>query len=139
MTLPQQKYRIFLETLTPQSLNDLPHHVSADVHFVDPFNDVVGVTAMAAVFQHMFDNVTDIRFRVVEEATNGHSVFWNWTLDAHFRGKPWTFSGASVLRFSSDNRVTEHMDYWDAAQHFYEKLPFIGTLLSGIRRRVSQN
>lgn len=139
MSLPLQKYRIFLETLTSQTLHDLPHHVSVDVHFADPFNDVVGVTAMAAVFQHMFDNVKDIRFRVVEEATNGHIVFWNWTFDAQFRGKPWHVSGTSVLRFSSEGRVTEHVDYWDAAKHFYEKLPLIGTLLSGIRWRVSQN
>ena len=139
MSLPQQKYRIFLETLTSQTLYDLPHHVSVDVHFADPFNDVVGVTAMAAVFQHMFDNVKDIRFRVVEEATNGHIVFWNWTFDAQFRGKPWRVSGTSVLRFSPDGLVTEHIDYWDAAQYFYEKLPFIGTLLSGIRCRISQN
>ena len=120
MTLPQQKYRIFLETLTPQTLNDLPFYVSADVHFADPFNDVMGVKAMAAVFQHMFNNVKDIRFRVVEEAADDHIVFWNWTFDAHFRGKPWHFSGASVLRFSSEKCVTEHIDYWDAAQHFYE-------------------
>jgi len=139
MTLPQQKYRIFLETLTPQTLIDLPHYVAVDVHFADPFNDVEGATAMAAVFQHMFDNVKDIRFKVVEEATNGHIVFWNWTFDAQFRGKPWRVSGTSVLRFSPDGLVTEHIDYWDAAQYFYEKLPFIGTLLSGIRCRISQN
>lgn len=139
MTLPQQKYRNYLETLTPQTLKDLPHHVSADVHFADPFNDVVGVTAMSAVFQHMFDNVKDIRFKVVEEATNGHVLFWNWTFDARIRGKPWHFSGTSIVRFSSDDRVTEHIDYWDAARHFYERLPFIGMLLSRIRWRISQS
>ena len=138
MTLSQQRYRRFLETLTPQSLDNLSDYVSADVHFVDPFNDVTGVDAMTAVFRHMFDNVQDIRFRIVEEADNGSVVFWNWRYDAHLRGKPWHFSGTSVLRFSLDGRVTEHIDYWDSAQHFYERLPIIGSLISGIRSRIGK-
>jgi len=42
-------------TLTPETISDMRgiHHESAD--FRDPFNEVRGHRAIAAIFEHMFD------------------------------------------------------------------------------------
>lgn len=46
--------------------------------------------------------------------------------------------GASQLLFSEQGLITRHRDYWDAAEDFYEKLPFLGSLLRWLKKRASR-
>jgi ketosteroid isomerase-like protein len=137
MIAPQERYRRYLETLSPRNLEALPDYVTPDVRFKDPFNDVRGADAMSRVFRHMFENVAGIRFTVRNAATDGDVGLMTWRFEGTLKGKPWAFEGASSLRFAADGRVAEHIDYWDAAGDFYERLPIIGWLLSSIRRRLA--
>jgi predicted ester cyclase len=137
MTAPHQRYRAYLESLTPETLADLPDHVTEDVRFRDPFSDVRGVVAMARVFRHMFENVKDIRFEVHHTMLEGEVCLMQWRFQGRLGGRPWTFDGTSAIRFAPDGRVAEHIDYWDAAGNFYERLPVIGRLLSWVRSRLS--
>lgn len=135
--LPHQCYRNYLESLTPESLPDLPKYVTENVRFRDPFNDVHGVEAMERVFRHMFDNVAEIDFAVQHTVCEGDVCLMQWRLRGVLMGKPWNVEGASALRFAPDGRVAEHVDYWDAARGFYERLPVLGWLVSRIRRSLA--
>lgn len=137
MTAPHERYRDFLETLSLETLDRLADHVTPDVRFKDPFNDVEGVDAMTRVFRHMFANVDDIRFTVHHSMASGDTGFMSWRFQGMLSGKLWTFEGTSVLRFAPDGRVAEHIDYWDAAGEFYERFPVIGWLLAALRRRLA--
>lgn len=136
MSEPHKCYAAFLEALTPDTLVDLKNHVTENVRFKDPFNDVRGADAMVRVFEHMFTNVSDIRFRVDDVMMQGDLCLMRWRFEGHLGRKAWAFDGASAVRFAPDGRVSEHIDYWDAAEGFYERLPLIGWLLSRIRRRL---
>lgn len=132
-----KKYRSYLETLTLESLDQLSDYVSDDVRFKDPFNDVRGVTAMKRVLTHMFENVADIKFTVRNSSSNDKTCFMDWNFVGILNGKAWSFDGASVVTFSSNGLVSEHIDYWDAAQSFYERFPVIGSLLAWFRRKIA--
>jgi limonene-1,2-epoxide hydrolase len=134
---PHERYRRFLETLTPDSLGALDRYVTGGVRFKDPFNDVRGAEAMARVFRHMFENVADVRFRVHHMALAGDTCLMAWRFEGRLGSGPWTFDGASVVRFTADGRVCEHIDHWDAARDFYERLPVIGRLLAWLRGRLA--
>ena len=137
MTRPIETYVVFLEGLTADNLSKLSNHVTSDVHFVDPFNDVTGVDHMMRVFSDMFAEVGPVRFSVSEARGNASTGMWAWKFEGELRGQPWAFEGTSVLQFSSDGRIREHIDYWDAARNFYEKLPVIGWLLGVLRRQLA--
>ena len=139
MTEPAERYRQYLETLTPETLTALSGYVTEDVRFRDPFNDVHGVDAMTAVLRHMFDNVDGIRFRVTRISHEDDGCLMTWHFEGNLRGKPWVFDGSSAIRFAADGRVCEHIDYWDATSAFYERLPIIGWLLSRLRRRLANH
>ena len=131
------RYRRYLEDLSSATLGDLETYVTADVRFKDPFNDVRGVDAMRRVFQHMFENVQDVKFCAQDMASEGPMCFMSWRFEGKLRGNPWIFDGASIIRFAEDGRVTEHIDHWDAGVNFYERLPIIGSLLAFLRRRLA--
>jgi len=137
MTAPHDRYRHFLETLTPETLDRLSDQVTEDVRFRDPFNDVRGVEAMMRVFRHMFENVGDIRFIVRHSMADGDTCLMEWRFEGKLGARPWAFDGTSVVRFAPDGRVTEHVDHWDAARNFYERLPVIGRLLTWLRGRLA--
>ena len=134
MNPAHDRYRQYLETLSPETLIRLSEYVSSDVRFKDPLNEVHGVDAMSRVFQHMFEHVRDIRFEVRHLTSDGTICLMSWHFDAYLSGKPWQFDGTSVVRFDEDGRVFEHIDYWDVGRDFYERLPFIGQLLGVLRR-----
>lgn len=129
----------FFETLTPQSLADLPRFYAADCRFKDPFNDVRGQPALEAIFRHMFDQLDAPRFIVQERVVEMPRVLLTW--DFEFRFRRWQaqttqrIHGASLLTFDDAGLVAVHRDYWDAAEELYEKLPAIGALLRLLKRQ----
>ena len=137
MSTPQDRYRTYLETLSPESLSEISDYVTEDVHFRDPFNETCGVDAMSQVFRHMFDNVKGIKFEIYEMLAEGSVCLMTWRFEGRLSGKPWSFDGTSVIRFSEDGRVNEHIDHWDSGRNFYEHLPFIGWLLAALRHHLS--
>jgi len=131
------RYRQYLETLSLKTLASLSNYVRPDVRFKDPFNDVCGVAAMARVFQDMFEHIGNSTFQVDHMASDENTCLMAWRFQAKLRGRPWKFSGTSIITFAPDGRVEKHVDHWDAAGSFYKHFPIIGWLLEKLRHRVA--
>ena len=118
-------------------LDRLPLLYADDAHFKDPFNDVRGLPAVRAIFEHMFASVDAPRFAVLTALAEGDQAFLTW--DFHFatRGRPMCIHGGTHLVFATDGRVALHRDYWDAAEELYEKLPVLGALMRWLKRRAA--
>lgn len=129
-------YCDFLERVTAANVAELETLVSPGVRFKDPFNDVVGASAMRAVFDDMFEHVQDLEFRIHHRMTDGEVCVILWTLSGRIMNRGWSVDGASQLRFSDDGLLTEHIDHWDAAAGLYEKMPGIGWLIRRLRKRL---
>ncbi len=131
----------FYEELTPASLDRFPEFYAEHAGFKDPFNEVRGVAAIRAIFEHMFRQVAEPRFVVLERLVGDHGAVLIW--EFHFRaglrakGRARLIRGASHLRFGPDGRIACHRDYWDAAEELYMKLPVLGAVMRGLRRAFS--
>ena len=127
----------FFEQLQPSDLDRLATLYADDARFKDPFNDVRGVAAVRAIFEHMFASVAQPRFAVLTALAERDQAFLTW--DFHFaaRGRPMLIHGGTHLVFAADGRVALHRDYWDAAEELYEKLPLLGGLMRWLKRRAA--
>ena len=135
-----QPFVAFFEQLQPEDLPRLGRFYAADTRFKDPFNEVVGVEAVAGIFHHMFDSLDAPRFVVRDVIVQGDQAFLSW--DFLFRMRRFNraeqcIRGGSHLRFGPDGLITEHRDYWDAAEELYEKLPVVGGLMRWLKRRAA--
>ena len=128
----------FYQTLTPEGVARFPEFYSNDAFFKDPFNDVQGLPAMQAIFQHMFDTLDAPRFEVRLAVTEGDDAFLTWDFTFQRRGssQPWCIHGSTHLHFGPDGRVALHRDYWDAAEELYAKLPLLGALMRWLQRQL---
>ncbi len=129
----------FFERLTPADLAYLGEYYAPDAHFKDPFNEVQGITAIRAVFEHMFVNLEEPRFVVKECVHQGRHCFLTWDFVFRFqRFHPQTVQtirGATHFEFDHRGLVNRHRDYWDAAEELYEKLPVVGGLMRWLKQR----
>ena len=132
-----EKYRTFLEGLTAEKLHYLTRYVAPDVSFRDPFHDISGLARMQGIFQKLFDKVKGTKFKIINHAITGRVVFFQWQLNGILYGRPWIVEGMTSITFNEEEKVTQHIEYWDAASQIYERFPVIGQLLRFFRRRIS--
>lgn len=133
-----QRLTQWYEHLTPDDLTRVGELYAPTARFKDPFNDVRGPGAIAAVFQHMFARLQAPRFVVQRRVVEGLHAFLVW--DFYFRlpgeATERCIHGATHLQFAPDGRVLLHRDYWDAAEELYEKWPLLGPLMRWLKRRA---
>lgn len=135
-----QRLRAAFEQLSPQSLARLDEVYTADAWFKDPFNEVQGVPAIRAIFEHMFTSLDRPRFVVREAVAQGSQVFlvWDMLFFAPRMGpQEQCIHGASHLLLAADGRIARHRDYWDVAEELYEKIPLLGGLMRWLKKRAS--
>lgn len=131
----------WFESLSPGSLARLGEFYTPDARFKDPFNEVQGIPAITRVFEHMFDSLTAPRFIVTGRLVDGAQCFLVWEFRFRFQrfdtATEQVVRGGSHLRLAPDGRVSDHRDYWDAAEELYEKLPVLGGLMRWLKRRAN--
>ena len=113
-------------SLTPESVNEFDDLVSNDIIFKDPFNDVKGVIAFKKIFYHMFENVKEPKFRIVDYSINNQRVFLKWKMTFFAFKSLQTIEGMSELLLNDAGKVASHIDYWDSLSGLLIKIPFIG-------------
>ena len=92
---------------------------------------------MQGIFQKLFDKVKVTKFKVINHAINGRVVFFQWELNGNLYGHSWIIEGMTRITFNEKEKVTQHVEYWDAASQIYERFHVIGQLLRFFRRRIS--
>ncbi|WP_340666195.1 nuclear transport factor 2 family protein [Rhodocyclus gracilis] len=131
----------FYATFSPESVGRFGEFYSDNAYFKDPFNEVRGIPAIQRVFLHMFEQIAEPRFVIVDQVTDAGGAVLIW--EFHYRMKAWKAGGTQLMRgvshlkFDADGRVNWHRDYWDAAEELYAKLPGIGCIFRGLQKRLS--
>ena len=127
----------WFERLSPETLASIDAVYASDAHFKDPFNDVVGVAHIRAIYAHMFDNLTDPAFEITQTIEQGLQAFVAWRFTFQWRGKAFDIPGCTQMTLNEQGRVVDHVDYWDVAQGLYEHLPLLGVVLRKLRGRMA--
>ncbi len=130
-------YVAFFEHMTREDLTRLPEFFNQQAHFKDPFNDVYGLERISTIFHHMFDTLTVPKFVIEEAVLNADVAYIKWQFTGIFKAKPIELIGVSRVVFDPQDLVSEHIDYWDASEQFYMKLPIIGSLLRFIQGQAA--
>jgi steroid delta-isomerase len=130
----------FYENLRPADVERIAEFYAEDAYFRDPFNEVRGPIAIAAIFRRMFADLDACRFRITDVVRDESGAFLVWDFTFRIRRfRPQlqhSIHGASHLHFDAAGRVCRHRDYWDAADELYAKLPVVGSLLRFLKRRL---
>jgi steroid delta-isomerase len=131
---------VYFEQLQAADLPRLGELFHPQARFKDPFNEVEGLAAIERIFAHMYQQVDQPHFVIHQVVAEGRQCFVSWDFKFQLRGSPiraMTVRGATHWQFNSDGLITEHRDYWDAAEELYAKMPVLGALMRWLRRQGS--
>ena len=131
----------FYEHLTPESVAHFSDYYAENAYFKDPFNEVSGLAPIQHIFSHMFQQVSEPRFSVLERVVDESGAMLVWELNFRTRllkrGETQLIRGVSHLKFNATGKVVWHRDYWDAAEELYTKLPVLGCLVRGLGKMLA--
>ena len=136
-----QAYIDYYESLTPETVNGLRELADPAIHFKDPFNDIVGIDKVIQIMDDMFVQLENPKFKILDVVSQGNKAYIKWDMTFNSKvfkpaGKQYIIGMSEVL-FNEEGKLVEHLDYWDAATYFYEKLPLVGFLIHLIKRKLA--
>ena len=121
-----RNYIKLFSNLSPDNINEFDNLISKDIIFIDPFNNIRGIKDFKNIFYHMFENVQDPRFFVVDYSINKKTVFLKWKMTFFAFKSLQTIEGMSELLLNEKGKVVSHIDYWDSLNGLFIKIPFLG-------------
>ncbi len=137
MTTPFIPIAEWFEALTADTLSGIDQIYANDAHFKDPFHDVQGRDRILAIYAKMFKALQSPQFHVQAPLGNEHEAFLRWTMTFRLRGQDYAIVGTSYLRLDASGRIIDHVDYWDAAEYVYEKIPLLGGLIRLVKQKLA--
>ena len=121
----------YINLFSHLSLNNIEQFdncIDKDIMFSDPFNYIQGSENFKKIFYHMFKNVKEPSFIILNYSKSENKVFLKWKMAFYaFRSKQF-IEGVSEITLNSDGKINCHIDYWDSMNGLFIKLPFIGIL-----------
>lgn len=111
--------------------------LSDDVRFKDPFNDVTGKPNVSAIFEHMFATLQHPAFTIEHTALAGHVGYIHWQFHFATQGKEYGIQGLSQVTFNAQGFMSQHLDFWDPAEHVYTHVPVLGWALKKIASKLA--
>lgn len=127
----------WFQDLSPQTLSSVGEIYAADTTFIDPFNQLKGIDAVRAVYQHMFDTLVHPRFLVTTTVAQAQIGFMTWDFNFQTRGQAMCITGCTQFVLNDAGLITLHQDFWDPSQQLYEKIPLLGGVLRLLRRKLA--
>ena len=121
-----KKYIYLFNNLSIDNINEFDDIISRDIIFKDPFNNIRGINAFKNIFYHMFKNVKEPKFFILDYSINKKRVFLKWKMTFLAFKSLQTIEGMSELVLNDSGKVASHIDYWDSLNGIFIKIPFIG-------------
>ena len=121
-----ENYIDLFNNLTPDNIYKFDNLISEDIIFIDPFNNIKGTNAFKNIFYHMFKNVKEPKFFILNYSVNKQRVFLKWKMTFFAFKSLQTIEGMSELLLNDDGKIALHTDYWDSLSGLFIKIPFIG-------------
>ena len=123
-----KKYINLFSNLSLDNINEFDDIISEDIIFKDPFNNIKGIDAFKNIFYHMFKNIKEPKFFILDYSINKQRVFLKWKMTFFAFKSLQTIEGMSELELNDAGKVISHIDYWDSLNGIFIKIPFIGYL-----------
>lgn len=135
-----QNYASFFENIDSKTpLEDYRQFFDERIDFKDPFHHVIGVEKTYDIFQKMYVNLDNPRFKILEIISQRNISYMKWEFSFSFKNdsKKQMFYGTSRIVFNLEGKALIHEDYWDAAENIYEKIPIVSSFVKYVKKRIA--
>ena len=130
-------FTIWFENLKKESLEEIGLFYDEDVFFKDPFNELVGKDKLIKVFEHMFENLENPRFFILDTIENSEGAFLTWDFLLSIKKVEHKIHGSTHLKYNVESKIIYHRDYWDVGEEILLKIPLIKIMYRYIQKKLA--
>ena len=127
----------WFENLTEESLDEIGLFYDENVFFKDPFNEIEGKDKLIKIFEHMFENLENPHFVILDTIENSDGAFLTWDFFSSIKGREHKIHGSSHLKYNGEGRIIYHRDYWDVGEEILLNVPLIKLMYSYFRKKMA--
>ena len=128
---------LWYENLKKDSLDKIDFFYDENVFFKDPFNEFKGRDKLMKVFTHMFENLENPHFVILDTIEDSDGAFLTWDFYLKIKGRGYKIHGSSHLKYNKENKIVYHRDYWDVGEEILLKIPFMKFMYSYIQKKLA--
>jgi len=137
-----QAYLINLEGITEEKIPQVLELIDNEFVFSDPFNNIRGKSDYDKVLQAALKDSLEMEFKITKIIREERTAFISWdysfiAANKLLGSKKIFVQGMSEIRIAESGLISYHKDYWDVASTIYERIPILGRILAGLRKRIS--
>jgi hypothetical protein len=132
-------YAYFFESISEDTpLREYRKYINDKATFKDPFHEVKGIRDIYDIFQKMYQNLDEPKFKIDEMIQEENIGYIRWYFSYKFKGKNETkgFYGVSRVVFDEDLKMISHEDYWDASENIYENIPILSFFIKFVKNKI---
>ena len=120
-------------------INEYEKVLDINARFKDPFHDIEGLENIYKIFQNMFLKLHNPKFKIIEVVEQKSIAYIKWDFEFYFKNnkEKQSFEGVSRIEFNENKKVISHIDYWDASENLYEKIPVLSSFIKLIKRKIN--
>jgi limonene-1,2-epoxide hydrolase len=134
-----EKFHQFYRQLNSADLTGLDQIYRSDIEFIDPIHHIKGIEALNHYFENMMQDLIRCNFEIHQLSEQDQQAFVIWTM--HFQhprlNKSNTIHVDGVSQLKFDEQVFFHRDYYDVGAMLYEHIPLLGSIISGVRKKIT--
>ena len=127
----------WFENLKEESLDEIGLFYDENVFFKDPFNEIEGKDKLIKIFEHMFENLVNPHFVIIDTIEDSDGAFLTWDFFSSIKGRDYKIHGSSHLKYNGESRIIYHRDYWDVGEEILLNVPFIKLMYSYFRKKMA--
>lgn len=134
-----KEYAYFFESINKDtSISEYRKYINDRASFKDPFHEVKGIKDIYEIFQKMYQNLDEPKFKIDETISRENIAYIRWYFSYKFKGKDKLngFYGVSRVVFDEDSKMISHEDYWDSSENIYENIPILSFAIKFVKERI---
>ena len=132
-----KELKIWYENLKEGSLEEMDFFYDENVFFKDPFNEFKGRDKLMKVFAHMFENLENPHFVILETIENSDGAFLTWDFFLSIKEVEHKIHGSTHLKYNVESKIIYHRDYWDVGEEILLNVPFIKLFYGYFRKKIA--
>lgn len=136
-----KRFSDFFAVLTEDKVRQQVRNVYAkEFYFNDTLKEIRDIDTLERYLIHTAQKVESCTVDLLDVSVNHGEYYFRWLMHIKFKefkkGQIQTSNGMTHIRFNKEGKIIFHQDYWDAASHLFEKVPFVGWMIRKIKKRL---
>ena len=116
--------------------SELAKVYSDNIMFKDPIHKLSGLENLHQYFSGMNDNVLRCTFDFHKESIDEGFAYLEWVMELETKSSKRLIVVPGVTYVEFDEKITKHVDYFDAGALFYENIPILNKVIAFIKRKI---